>query len=83
VAERPASCSVLSFHDDGTRAERDVRASDVGVLLRPVIVHDNGRQQNHPHVVRLSVLPSAGNRPDARNDTGPARREEAALHRVS
>lgn len=82
MAAEPAGCSVLSSHDDGTRAERDVRAGGVRVLLRAVVVHDNGRQQDHPHVVRLPVLPSAGDRPDARDDTGAARREEAALRRV-
>lgn len=69
--------------DDGARANRDVRASDVGVVLRTVVVYDNGRQQNRAHVLRLPVLPSVGDRPDVGDDIGVVRRQETTLRRVS
>lgn len=69
--------------DDGARAKRDVRAPDVGVILRAVVVYDNGRQQNRAHLLRLSVLPSVGDRPDVGDDISVVRRQETTLRRVS
>lgn len=69
--------------DDGARAKRDVRAPDVGVILRAVVVYDNGRQQNRAHLLRLSVLPSVGDRPDVGDDISVVCRQETTLRRVS
>lgn len=73
----------IPLDNDGARAKRDVRTPDVGILLRAVVVYDNGRQQNRAHVLRLPVLPSTGNRSDVGDDIGIVRRQETTLRRVS
>lgn len=68
-------------HDVVESAESRVLPIRINHLLRSVLVPDNGRQQDGPHVLQLPIIPDLGSGPDVHHHRPPLRRQETPLHR--